>query len=668
MRRSPIGSPLWIAFALVFAPGCPGEDDPPLVEADRFGRCASFDPLRQVFWGDLHVHTELSFDANTQGTRTTMADAYAFARGQPIGLQPYEPSGEPSRMAQIDRPLDFVLVSDHAEFLSTLALCRDLSSAAAGDADCVAYRNALELDADPLDVGRFFNRINGRLIAEPTQVSYPALCGPGDSNCLLAGVDVWSDVLRAADAAYDRTDSCQFTTFPGYEWTGGPAARNLHRNVLFKNASVPAAPIGYLDEPFPEGLWRRLDQECLSAGTGCDVLTIPHNSNLSEGIFFDRLGGAPIDDDYAAERAKFEPLIEIYQHKGASECLPGDSISDELCGFEILPFANLAATNLEVFGSPAPRGFLRSAYGEGLARDVRGEVNPFKHGVVAATDTHVSAAGFVNEASFLGHGGAGQANRFTAPEGFPDIEYLSPGGLTAVWAEENAREAVFAALKRKETFGTSGPRMVVRLFGGWDYPDDLCGRGDLPTIGYRDGVPMGGDLGPATSNAPELVVAARRDIAGAPLQRIQIVKGWHDGTDYRVEVFDVAGDRGNAADVDLATCAPRGTGAANLCAVWRDPSFDAAHPTYYYARVLENPTCRWTTQQCVRTGYDCDQPTRPIDQDCCDPVVGLDRRRCAAVDCADPDLLPAPDARCCAPPLEPTIQERAWTSPIWYRP
>ena len=244
---------------------------------------------------------------------------------------------------------------------------------------------------------------------------------------------------------------------------------------MFKNENVTELPYNYFDEPYAEGLWARLQEECIDAGTGCDTLTIPHNSNLSEGIYFEnRMGnGEPFTAEYVEARNAMEPVIEIYQHKGASECLPGEMVSDELCGFEIIPFSNLATTNLEQITPPDPRGFLREAYGEGMKLEGSLGTNPFQYGITAGTDTHISAPGFVAEDEFKGHGGAGQPNRFLPPpEGFPDIEYLSPGGLTAVWAEENAREAIFSAIRRKETFGTSGPRIVVRMFGGWDYPSN----------------------------------------------------------------------------------------------------------------------------------------------------------------------------------------------------
>ncbi len=658
---------------------------------DEFGRCADFQPLRQVFWGDTHIHTELSFDANMQGTRTSQDDAYAFARGEAIPLQPYDEDGTPTRMAAIDRPLDFVMLSDHAEFLGTLLVCNDPTSPGYDADQCKDYRAAQEFapEENPVFI---FVEINGLTAFEPQSAHYPELCGPADEYCLQAGIDVWREVVNDAEAAYDRSSSCELTTFPGYEWSGGPMAKNLHRNVMFKNQNVTELPYSYFDEPYAEGLWARLREECIDSGMGCDVLTIPHNSNISEGIYFENemANGQPFTKEYVEARNAMEPVIEIYQHKGASECLPGSATADELCGFEVLPFSNLATTNLEQFTPPDPRGFLRVAYGEGMELERSLGTNPFQYGITAATDTHISAPGFVAEDDFKGHGGAGQPNRFLPPpQGFPDVEYLSPGGLTAVWAEENAREAIFSAFRRKETFGTSGPRILVRMFGGWGYPSDLCDADDLAAQGYDGGVPMGGTLDPQPgSTGPMFVVSAKQDAASAPLQRIQIVKGWLDGDNYEVKVYDIAGDANNGATVDPDTCETQGPGAGDLCNVWRDPEFDSTQRAYYYARVIENPTCRWTTWQCSQNAYDCNDwdfeackkltqdPDDPNDWatpesnytcDCCDPAAGLNTAICDGVSCDDQGLLSELEERCCHQ-VEPTIQERAWSSPIWYQP
>jgi hypothetical protein len=664
-----LGPVLGPCLLIIVLTAC-GSDSSPSVPPG--GRCADFDPLRQPFWGDTHIHTNLSLDANLEGTRTSMEDAYAFARGNPIGLQPYEENGDPSRIAQIDRPLDFVMLSDHAEFFGAIRACIDDTYPIFDDPSCEEYRAALAFDADPDEVGALFLQLNALIGAGPDAVAYPAVCGTDGEICVGAGQDVWAEVVAAAEAAYDRTDSCEFTSFAGYEWSASPFARNWHRNVMFKDENVPELPYSYFDESYPEDLWARLQTECIDAGTGCDVLTIPHNTNLSQGIFFENMmkNGEPFTPEYAATRNAFEPVIELYQHKGSSECLPGEPSADELCGFEILPYTNLGSANLDQITPPDPRGFLRYAYGEGMKLEESLGTNPFEHGITAATDTHISAPGFVAEDDFKGHGGAGQPNRFLPPpEGFPDLEYFSGGGLTAVWAEENSREAIFAAMRRKETFGTSGPRIVVRFFGGYEYQNDLCDSGDLAAEGDAGGVPMGAALGPAPGgSAPRFVVSARQDPTGAPLQRIQIVKGWLEGDAQQVTVYDVAGNANNGATVDLATCEPSGAGAADLCSVWEDPDFDPAERAYYYARVIENPTCRWSSHQCVEAGYDCENPTREIDLDCCDPAAGLNVAFCEAVDCSDPDSLPPAEARCCVPRVEPMIQERAWTSPIWYRP
>lgn len=667
------------AIAFLHATGC-GKDATPF--EDDFGRCDDFDPLKQVYWGDTHIHTELSFDANMQATRTTQEDAYAFVRGEAIPLQPYTEDGSPTRMARIDRPLDFVMLSDHAEWLGVLKVCNDPSSMGYDSRQCVDYRAAQEFDANPQDVVFSFVEINGLTAFEPEDAQYAELCGPDGVFCVDAGMDVWRDIVEKAEANYDTSSNCELTTFPGYEWSGGPAAKNLHRNVMFKNGNVTELPYNYFDEPYVEGLWDRLQEECIDGDTGCDVLTIPHNTNLSEGIYF--TDGEPFTSEYVEQRNAMEPVIEIFQHKGASECLPGDGLSpdEELCAFEILPYSNLAEANLNIITPPDPKGFLRFAYGEGMKLEDSLGTNPFQYGITAATDTHISAPGFAAEDDFKGHGGAGQPNRYLPPpQGFPDIEYLSPGGLTAVWAEENAREAIFSAFRNKETFGTSGPRIVVRMFGGWDYASTICNTEDLAAQGYEGGVPMGGTLSAQPGDSgPMFVVSAKQDPFGAPLQQVHIIKGWLEADEYQVEVFAVAGDANNGASVDLDTCELRGSGQGDLCGIWRDDDFDPAQRAYYYARVIENPTCRWSAHQCAAADYDCSgwdydecrslaaMASGSMICDCCDPATGLNVEWCETVDCSVPENLPADEARCCVPRVETSIQERAWTSPIWYQP
>ncbi len=594
-------------------------------------------------FGDSHVHTALSYDANVRGTRLGHEDAYRFARGDAIGIQPYDENGTALRSIRRDRPLDWVAISDHAEYLGTVAQCTDPSLPGYDHPQCELYRG------DPLESFSKFGLITSR---SPETVAYPELCGTDGEHCLESGLEVWRKIQDDAAAFHDASSSCEFSALIGYEWTPNPNSNNLHRNIIFKSDVVPNRAVGYFDEQYVEGLWRHLRSECIDAGTGCEALTIPHNSNLSDGTFFLPIdeNGDPIDASYAAERAFMEPIFEIYQHKGDSECLPGQSISDELCGFEKLPYANFASITVDIFTDPDPRDFLRAAFGQGMKLESTLGVNPFKHGIVASTDTHIAAPGHTPERGYAGHGNVGKGATASEFEtGLVDYPDNSGGGLAVVWAEENSREAIFRAMRRKETYGTSGPHIVVRFFGGWSYPANMCDSVELARLGYARGVPMGGDLSSAPDGAaPTFVLSAIQDPgteenAGTPLQRIQIIKGWVDASDqYHAEVFDVGGDPQNGATVDLDSCEPNpGSGGfPELCSTWTDPSFDPSRPAFYYARVIENPACRWTTWQCHADGIDCERPETVTDgyEGCCDARISK------------------------------TIQERAWTSPIWYTP
>jgi hypothetical protein len=332
------------------------------------------------------------------------------------------------------------------------------------------------------------------------------------------------------------------------------------------------------------------------------------------------------------------------QHKGDSECLLGGDTTDEACGFEKLPYDNFRGRWALLGANPPQRvQFVREALKRGLALEAKLGANPFRFGIVASTDTHLGAAGLVSERSFPGHGGAG-ARRGRACRPACRNDRVQTGRL-AVLCRENSREALFAAMKRREAYGTSGPRPIVRFFGGPSYPADLCERPDFVTTGYRDGVPMGGELTGGAARAPlRFAVQALQDPGsarepGVPLQRIQIVKGWLAAGETHERVIDVAGGP-NAAGVDLATCEPHGAGAARLCTVWTDPDFDPSQPAFYYARVLENPRCRWSQRICAA----------------------------ARVDCARSETITEGLEGCCDPLHQPIVQERAWTSPIWYTP
>jgi hypothetical protein len=619
---------------------------PPPVEQRE--PCADRNPRRNLYFGDLHVHTALSFDAHMFDVRTTPADAYRFARGAEVALPPLDAEGRGTRTLRIDRPLDFVAVTDHSEFLGEVEACSTPGSDAYDAAPCAEFRQGG-------NQGVITFGVRTADTAEPSHD--PDLCGADGARCSgLAGA-VWRRVQEGADGAYDRTAACGFTSFVAYEYSGAPGFSNAHRNVIFRSERVPA-PVTFFDQPTAEGLWRQLRAACIEGTPGCDVLAIPHNPNESNGRMFFVESTAPVDEARrrAELRARIEPLVEVYQHKGDSECMNGLAgtigAPDEACDFEKSPRPMQADCGDDVgSGGVARRGcystrdFVRGALLAGLREADRVGVNPHRMGFIASTDTHNGTPGAVAEETFIGHRGLDDDTPERMMGGgalTPGGIEFSPGGLAAVWAEENSRPAIFDALRRREAYGTSGPRIAVRLFAGWDLPADLCDRADLVEIADEQGVPMGGILParPASSTTgPAIVVSALRDPGtaarpGNRLERIQIVKGWIEEGVAHEEVVDIAGRVDPTAGVDLATCRPTNptAGADALCAVWRDPNFDPRRRAFYYARVLEEPSCRWNVYRCNAL----DPAARP--PSCTDPAV------------------------------KRTIQERAWTSPVWVDP
>ncbi len=625
--------------------------------------CANFAPQRQAFFGDLHVHTALSFDAATQDTRNRPSDAYRFAQGEPMGIQPYDKDGKASRVIQIDRPLDFAAVTDHSEFLGEVTMCRTPGKKGYWHPACVVTRHRPSLSFLLFGVKGLINKERW------------GFCGENNENCLAEGDTVWQEVIEAAENAYDRSESCSFTSFVGYEWTAtvGAAGSNLHRNVIFRNANVPSHAASWLDTPSAVDLWDSLEENCIEGVAGCDAITIPHNSNISSGLMFQN---ALLQDENGLtetasreqmlRRARWEPLAEMMQHKGSSEC---DSrtfwIEDEFCDFEKFTYnsfggkptgpggnptlateflANVLGLEQAEEVAPGPDNFLRYAVKEGLRLQAEEGANPFKYGFISSTDTHIAAPGLTQEQDHPGHGGAGKGAREEIVGLSDDIEN-GPGGHTVLWAEENTRDALFAAMQRREAYATTGTRPILRLFAGWDLPENLCEDPDMASKGYQLGVPMGGDVPvqPNSESQLNVLVAASMDpgtekYPGAPLQRIQLVKGWYEDGELYEKVFDVAGGP-NSAGVDLNTCERTGEGHQNLCTVWTDDEFSAEQQAFYYARVLENPTCRWSQYECLA----------------------------ANVDCSDPQSV-APDLQlCCSSEHKPVIQERAWSSPVWYK-
>lgn len=640
------------------------EPQRPYTLSEQREPCSNYDPLRRPHYGDTHVHTAWSFDARSQDTRNTPDDAYRFARGERMGIQPYDENDRPLRHIQLDRPLDFTAVTDHSEFMGEVRMCNTEGLPGYWHPVCIANRVWPELAFTTLAaVG-----LRGKLRW--------GFCGDNDEVCMANAADTWQDIQDATERAYDRSSDCTFTSFVAYEWTASVGSgQNLHHNVVFKNAQVPDRALSWIESPSQVHLWDYLDKECLADKPGCDAVVIPHNANLSGGLMFetarvetDIVPPGPVTAQEASRRARWNTLFEVMQHKGSSECdsrLPVWS-EDEYCDFEKLGYDSFGGKDTGTPGGmptrllamlapederpvtkpPGEANFLRYALKKGLQQLDELGVNSFKYGLIAATDTHIAAPGLVMEKNHPGHGGAGMGSGDGVPTGLPDELEYGPGGLAVLYAEENTRDALFAAMQRREAYATSGTRPTLRFFGGWDYPQDLCESPDMVALGYAGGVPMGGDL-PASPDAgalPRFVISALADAGtgeypGNPLQRIQLVKGWYSDGELHEKVLDVAGGD-NDASVDLATCETRGSGHARLCSVWTDTEFSPDAQAFYYTRVLENPACRWSQRICADAGVRCD----------------------------DPGSIPAGMEQCCSPQHRKVIQERAWSSPIWYTP
>lgn len=610
--------------------------------------CAIRSPFRNAYFGDLHVHTSYSYDARPLGVTTVPADAYRYARGEEILLPPHAPGGESSAARRIGPPLDFAAVTDHAEFFGELSLCADPASEAYASRSCEALRKG-----GPTAILVLVRGLSGDIPARSVEI-----CGDDGSRCLEAARTYWERTREMAEAAYDRSSNCSFTSFVAYEHSGTPDSNAYHRNVIFRNNQVPALPISSFEAPADRELWEGLTRECLDGIAGCDVLAIPHSSNLSSGtLFASGLAGSDSGQSaamLAQQRNELEPIMEIFQHKGSAECfngLPGIlGGPDELCDMEELrryyrgrpaednppPICGEGETGVGGSlnaGCISSNDFFRSTLLTGLQIGRSLGANPYKFGVIGSTDTHLSTSGDVDESGWRGHtvSETDLAERLTPSPVHPIGLYTNPGGLAGVWAVENSRDALFDALKRREVFGTSGSRIKPRFFGGWDYAEGACATN--VESGYAGGVPMGGDL-PARSSgaAPRFIVTAERDRRSSPLLRLQVIKGWVDDSERaNYKVFDVAGNPDSSGQVDLESGAWSGPGHEALCAVFEDPQFDPAQPSYYYMRAVEAPSLRWSWRQCLELPLD----QRPAECENTAPKV---------------------------------VQELAWSSPIWYLP
>ena len=621
---------------------------------------------RDAFFGDLHVHTMYSFDAFIFGTTASPDDAYRYAKGgsikHPLGFD-----------MQLDDPLDFYAVTDHAAWLGMIRAYADPDSKP-GQLDFASDLHGLN-DPENLNTntfarraGLFANLLTSELI-KPSKNPLKIL-GAYLQEDTVYGTgaydrethqSAWKDVAEAAER---HNKPGEFTTFIAYEFTSsGPGQSNLHRNVIFQNSKAPVQPFSLADSRNPEDLWDWMDN---LRSLGVESLAIPHNSNGSNGQMFKLVdwAGNPMDDDYATKRMRNEPLVEITQVKGTSDTHPLLSPGDKWADFGIMN--NRVASP---FYSSPTGSYVRNAYSRGLSLESEFKINPYKFGLVGASDTHTGAIsdkesdyhskiGILDGTPEL-RGAAPLTKAFKEQiegsdsnviiRGYKEVgdqEYIDTGytewgasGLAAVWAENNTRQSIYNAFRRKETFATTGSRIKVRFFGGYQM-ENTFSEDDPVNFAYTNGVTMGSDMLQSEKQKPQFVVWALRDVKRAPLDRVQIIKGWTElsGKPHE-EIYDVACSDGRKpnlktnlcqdtkASVNLDNCQiSANEGADELRTVWEDPNFDPDLKAFYYVRVLENPTCRWSTWDALKSG---EKPR------------------------AD---------------LPSTIQERAWSSPIWYIP
>jgi hypothetical protein len=624
--------------------GAPAEElKPATPAARRYSPYAGRQYPTQVYWGDTHNHTSNSGDAFAGGNRLTPEDAYRLARGGEV----VSSTGVPVKLS---RPLDFLVVADHAEGLGLMQ---------------EVYKGNPRFVSDPMLAGWSTAMKAGGETAAAAQNEITKAQAMGTLPELLTDKAVVGPVMTSVWQQYTATaeqynEPGRFTAMIGYEWTSVPGGNNLHRNVLFRDGKDKA------DQVFPFSAWNSEDPQKLWAWmaqyeqkTGGKLLAIAHNANLSNGRMFELtdFAGQALTREYAEQRARYDVLHEIVQTKGNSETHPQYSPNDEFAGDMGIAgweYGNLTLTEKPLSKAMMPTNYLRAGLMRGLEQEAKLGVNPFKFGIVGSTDVHNSLTA-IEEDNFFGKMPIQEPspNRWDHLSKASDWKegvqkqarytwhYLG-AGYAAVWATENTREALWDAMQRKEVYGTSGTRLTVRFFGGWDYQaTDLQNR-NFAWVGYQKGVPMGGDLSNAPAGkAPTFLVAAMKDPLFGNLDRIQIVKAWVDEDGEAQErVYDVAwGDAdkrkpgkdgklppvGNTVDVATATWTNT-IGDPELAVVWKDPDFDPTARAFYYARVIEIPTPRWTAYDQVRFGIKM------------------------------------------SPEVPMTQQERAWTSPIWYSP
>jgi len=587
-------------------------------QRDSAAQPAKAAPVRNAYLGNLHVHTSWSNDGYNLGVRATPDDAYLFAEGEPIRLNL---TGE---LVKLNKPLDFMGVTEHAEYQGIMSKLTDPNSPLFN----TSFAKQLRSDDN-----------NVRLKAV-TDIMTTVMAGKPIPEFVDKKMvaEVWHDIIKTANK---HNKPGKFTAFIGIEWSSnGPKGyQNLHRNTIYRGDKAVDECFTTFDSLKPEDLWTFNDN---ARKQGLQLLAIPHNPNYSGGLMFlpEYSDGRPIDRAYAEQRMENEPLVEIMQCKGASETHPVLSPDDEFAGFELSDFV----MNLQALGSHgSPRySYVRDAYKMGLVLEEKLGVNPFKFGVIGSADIHMGPVPYRQDDFFgtLGTMDDNASRRLQTPGGMGNmIRSWGPSGLAGVWAEENSRESIYDALHRKETFATSGNRIHVRFFGGWDYKSGEDKGENFARTGYEKGVPMGGDLAvrPDMAKAPTFLVWAEKDSEGANLDRIQMIKGWAKHGQSFEKIYDLAWSGGRVRDMKTGRLTPVGNtvdvskpsytntiGTEKLSAVWQDPEFDPDLRAFYYLRVLEIPTPRWNDFDAKKLGI--------------------------------------------TPPDPTSLQGRAWSSPIWYTP
>jgi hypothetical protein len=588
-----------------------------------------------IYWGETHVHTGVSLDAGLFGNILGHADAYRFARGEEIKSS----GGLPVKLS---RPLDWLVITDHSDMMG---IATDIQR---GAPNILKNPKGKEWSEGFKKGGQAAGEAAFDLITHFAQMTVPEELVEQYSPGSAVYDTLWDDITKTADSF---NEPGRFTALIGFEWTSVPKGFNLHRNVILRDDGSRARQVLPLTTQPPLGTTDPLDLyqwlEDYEVKTGGHALAISHNGNLSNGWLFptsDTYAGGKVDKNYVELRARWEPLYEVTQIKGDGETHPFLSPNDEFADFETLAKGNLDLTQVKE-DEMLQREYAREALKNGLALDKQFGTNPYKFGMVGATDTHTSLS-TAEEENFFGKSTSVEPSSTRVSHPFVKSDLgaiegyeLSASGYQGVWASENTREAIFDAMNRKETYATTGPRIAVRFFGGWEYTDDDL-RSRAPAFrGYEKGVPMGGDLPVATSEAPTFMVYALRDPVGANLDRIQIIKGWIDQNGKTHEkVYDVSwsGDRtpdtngklpsvGNTVDIEAANWTNT-IGASELTVAWTDPDFDSNLSAFYYARVIEIPTPRWVLYDKLRLGATVPKESKLV------------------------------------------LQERAYTSPIWYSP